>query len=282
MAMNLLRLQIQNTIDVLKDKLPWRLLLIAGVSMLLVAWWMYTPNGLLGKADAIGFAVCHRIDSRSFHLGDRQIPVCARCTGQYLGAMLGLIYLSILHPRRSGRPSWTVVGILIAFVIAYAVDGFNSYIHLMPGLSRFYLYEPNNTFRLVTGTGLGLVISVMLFPAFNDTLLKKRDPLPVIDGFGEFIVLIVLALGVDLLVLTNNPIILYPMALVSAGGVLVLLTLVYSMVIVMLFKLENKYENVSKMITPLIAGFMIAFIQIFILDYLRFMITGSWNGFKFG
>jgi len=122
----------------------------------------------------------------------------------------------------------------------------------------------------------------MLFPAFNDTLLKKRDPLPVIDGFGEFIVLIVLALGVDLLVLTNNPIILYPMALVSAGGVLVLLTLVYSMVIVMLFKLENKYENVSKMITPLIAGFMIAFIQIFILDYLRFVITGSWNGFKFG
>jgi uncharacterized membrane protein len=268
--------------DGLKGRLPWRPLLIAGVLLLLAAWWMYTPDGLLGKADAIGFAVCHRIDSRSFHLGDRPIPVCARCTGQYLGAMLGLIYLSILHPRRSGRPSWAVIGVLLAFVIAYVLDGLNSYIHLIPGLSRFYLYEPNNTYRLVTGTGLGLGISVMLFPAFNETILKKRDTLPVIGSFREFIALLVLALGVDLLVLTNNPIILYPMALASAGGVLVLLTLVYSMVIVMLFKLENKYENVSKMVSLLIAGFMVALIQIFFLDYLRFMITGSWSGFKFG
>jgi hypothetical protein len=55
------------------------LLIIAFIAVLLAGLWA-TPPGLLGKADAIGYAVCHRIDLRSFHLGDRQLPLCARCT----------------------------------------------------------------------------------------------------------------------------------------------------------------------------------------------------------
>jgi uncharacterized membrane protein len=274
------RLQIDK--GYLKERLPWRQLLIAGTVLLLVAWWVYTPDGLLGKADAVGFAVCHRIDSRSFHVGNRQIPLCARCTGQYLGAMLGLAYLSILRPRRSGRPSWTIIGILSVFVVAYAVDGLNSYLHLLPNLSRFYIYEPSNLLRLITGTGLGLGISVMLYPAFNETVWVKRDTRPVIEGFRDFGALLVLGAIVDLLVLTGNPLILYPLALVSAGGVLVLLTIVYTMVVVMLFKVENRYENAVKMVYPIIAGFMIALIQISILDFVRYMVAGSWNGFHFG
>ena len=80
-------------VDNLATRLPWRKILVITALVLLVTWFWYTPAGLLGKADAVGYAVCHRIDVRSFHLGDRQIPVCARCTGQYLGAMLSLGYL---------------------------------------------------------------------------------------------------------------------------------------------------------------------------------------------
>ena len=274
------RLQIDK--GYLKEHLPWRQLLIAGVVLLLIAWWVFTPDGLLGKADAVGFAVCHRIDIRSFHLGNRQIPLCARCTGQYLGAMLGLAYLSILRPRRSGRPSWVIIGILIFCVVAYAVDGLNSYLHLLPRLSRFYLYEPSNLLRLITGTSLGLGLSVMLYPAFNETVWVKRDTGPVIEGFRDFGALLVLGAIVDLLVFSGNPLILYPLALVSAGGVLVLLTIVYTMVVVMLFKVENRYENTVKMGFPIIAGFLIALIQISILDFVGYVITGSWNGFHFG
>jgi uncharacterized membrane protein len=257
-------------------------MLIVVAIALLSAWWMYTPDGLLGKADAVGFAVCHRIDTRSFHLGDRQIPVCARCTGQYLGAILGLIYLSIFRPRRSGRPGWVIIGILVGFVIAYGVDGLNSYLHLLPGLSRFYLYDPSNPLRLITGTGLGLAISVMLYPAFNETVWVKRDSRPVIVGFHDFGLLLVMGGLVDVLVLTENSLVLYPSALVSAGGVLVLLTMVYTMVTVMVFKVENHFENVKDLVYPLIAGFLITVIQISVLDLVRYIVTGSWNGFHFG
>ncbi len=86
-----------NSLTMAKIETITRMLAIPGrkwwliiVVFLLVAWLLNTPNGLLGKADALGYAVCHRIDARSFHIHDRQTPLCSRCTGMYLGAMLGL------------------------------------------------------------------------------------------------------------------------------------------------------------------------------------------------
>jgi uncharacterized membrane protein len=272
----------QATFEKLEQRSPWRQLLIAALVMLLVVWFQNTPGGLLGKADAVGYAVCHRIDARSFHLGDRQIPVCARCTGQYLGAVLGLAFLSINRPRRTGRPGWIIIGILIIFAAVYILDGINSYLHLLPGLSRFYLYEPSNPLRLITGTGLGLGLSIMLYPAFNETIWKRRDPRPVLIGFRDFSSLLVLGAIVDFLVLLENPLILFPLGLVSAGGILVLLTMVYTMVVVMVFKTENAYVKASQLVYPLIAGFIVALTQVSILDFLRFLLTGSWDGFHFG
>ena len=75
---------------------------LLAVGLLLVGWLFNTPGGLLGKADAVGYAVCHRIDLRSFYIGDRQLPLCARCTGMYLGAMLGLVYQVFFGRRRAG------------------------------------------------------------------------------------------------------------------------------------------------------------------------------------
>jgi uncharacterized membrane protein len=39
-------------------------------------------------AYAIGSVICHQIAARSFHLWRLPLPVCARCTGIYLGAAI--------------------------------------------------------------------------------------------------------------------------------------------------------------------------------------------------
>jgi len=39
----------------------------------------------------IGAVACHQLPARSFHLGAAQMPVCARCTGIYLGAALAAV-----------------------------------------------------------------------------------------------------------------------------------------------------------------------------------------------
>ena len=51
-----------------------------------------TPGSLLILGVyAIGSLVCHQLPQRSYHLWAAQMPVCARCAGIYLGAMIGTL-----------------------------------------------------------------------------------------------------------------------------------------------------------------------------------------------
>ena len=265
--------------ELILRRFPWRVVLVFILVVIIVIWMYIAPEGIFGKADAIGYAVCHRIAHRSFHIGDIQFSVCARCTGQYLGAVLGILFLSNFRRYRTGRPPMFVIGILLVWGLAYVVDGFNSFLHLIPSTERFWLYEPSNAFRLITGIGVGLGISVMLFPAFNQTVWKQYDRRPVLEGMWDFGLLLIFALLLILLVLTENPVILYPLSFISVGGVLMLLTMVYSMVWVMLFRAEGRFENLQLFIYPLLAGFMVALIQILIIDFFRYSLTGTWGEF---
>jgi uncharacterized membrane protein len=255
-------------------------LVYGSVALLLLGWLLNTPAGLLGKADAIGYAVCHRIDVRSFHLGNRPLPLCARCSGMYLGAVLGLIYQSIFSRRRTGTPPLRVIIPLGIMALAFVVDGTNSFLHLIPGAPG--IYEPNNTLRLFTGTGMGLVMAAMLFPAFNQTVWKKWDPKPAFTNLRWLGGLVILALALDGLVLTGNSYVLYPLALISALGVLILLTMVYSMVLLLLLRFENRFQYVYQLSLPLVGGFGVGLMQIILLDAVRFAFTHTWDGFHLG
>jgi uncharacterized membrane protein len=259
--------------------LPLKGVVLIAVGILLLGWLLNTPLGLLGKADSIGYAVCHRIDARSFHLGERQLPLCVRCTGMYLGAMLGLAYQAVYSQKRAGMPPWQVWVVFGLFIIAFALDGLNSYLDLFPGAPS--LYEPQNWLRLLTGTGMGLVIAGAIFPAFNQTVWGNWDKSPAISGLLPLGLLLIPALALDWMVMIENPLLLYPLALVSAAGVLVLLTIVYSMMWLMILRLENHFQKFSELWLPLLGGFGMALLQIVVLDLARFALTGTWEGFHF-
>ena len=262
--------------------LKW--LVVSAAILVLIGWLIITPPGLFGKADAIGYAVCHRIDARSFHLGERQLPLCVRCSGMYLGATLGLIFQSVIGRRRGGAPHWKVILPLGLLAIAFGVDGANSYLYLIketyPGaISLPNLYMPNHILRLLTGSGMGLGIAVALFPAFNQTVWADCQDLPALTGLKSLGILLALTLVLDLAMLTENPILLFPLALISAAGVLVLLTMIYSMVWAMIMRLENRFTSLAQMWLTLTAGFTLALLQIALIDLLRFWLTGTWGGF---
>jgi uncharacterized membrane protein len=255
----------------------WQVFVILAFGLTITAWLLNTPSGLLGKADAIGYAVCHRIDLRSFHMGDRQVPLCARCSGMYLGAMMGLIYQGLVGRRRTGIPNWKIILPVSIFVLAFIIDGLNSFLSFFPGAPG--LYEPNNTFRLLTGTGMGLAIAVVLYPAFNATVWRMIDPRPALSNLSSFIILVMLALGLNLLILLNNPLILYSLSVISAAGVVVLLTMVYTMILLMVFKAENRYNQFSQTVYAFLGGLTVAIVQIGLLDFVRYLFTGTWEGF---
>jgi uncharacterized membrane protein len=261
-----------------RRKAAWTVVAILAGS-LLVLWLAWTPAGILGKADAIGYAVCHRIDLRSFHLGDRQLPLCARCSGMYLGAMLGLAY-QIPKGRRGGLPPRRILIVFGLIALIFVFDGLNSFLSLFPGFPTFY--ASTNTLRLITGTGMGLVIAAMLMPAFNETVWRIWDPRPAIGNFRSLAFLLVSGILLDLFVLTETPIVLYPLAIISAAGVLILLTMIYSMMWLMVLKSENQFLRLKEISFPLLLGFTIALIQVALLDLGRYLLTGTWQGFHFG
>jgi len=256
-----------------------KVLIILLVLTVLFVWLLNTPSGLLGKADAIGYAVCHRIDARSFHLGERPIPLCARCSGMFLGALLGLVYSASIGWKRTGNPPKRVLLIMGGFVIAFIVDGLNSYLHLPFFTGVPTLYEPNNTLRLITGTGMGLMIAVLLYPSFNQTVWVDGKPEPAIKNLKLLGILILLALLLDILILTENPIALYPLSILSAISVVLLLTMVYSMIWIIVFRSEKRSRHLGQILFPIIAGFGMAMLQIGLMDLVRYALTGSWEGF---
>lgn len=265
---------------ILRWRFPWNGIVLLAVIVLLVGWLLNTPAGLLGKADAVGYAVCHRIDLRSFHLGERQLPLCARCSGMYLGAMLGLLYQAKLGSRKAGTPPRRVIALGAVLGLAFALDGINSFASFFP--RGALLYEPQNWLRLVTGTGMGVLISIALFPAFNQTVWKNWQPQPAIPDLKTTLGLLALSVVVILMVLSENPLLLYPLALISAAGVLVLLSMVYCMLWLMVTRRENRYTNIPELLLPLVGGFGLALLQIVLLDAGRFLLTGTWDGFHLG
>jgi uncharacterized membrane protein len=246
--------------------------------LLLVAWLVETPAGLLGKADAIGYSVCHRIDTHSFFMADRQLPLCARCSGMYLGALLGMGF-SFFKGRRVSFPPLRIQIVLGLFLLGFAVDGVNSYLNLFRDVPA--LYASQNWLRLLTGTLLGIGAGVFLAAAFQQTVWSESDDRPALGNFRQLGVLILIGAAVNLALLSDNPLLQYPLALISALTVPLVLTLAYSVLWVLIFKRDNQFVSWRGMWLPLTGGFTTALVQVFAIDMVRLALTGTWQGFKF-
>lgn len=267
------------------DILRW-IVPIAAI-LALAAWFYIAPEGALGKLDAVGYAVCHRIDERSFHIGDRQLPLCARCTGEFNAAAIGLIFQAIASGRRNKFPGRSIGAVLFIFFLAFGIDGSNSYLYLLKQTSKGALdnipnlYIPNNVLRLFTGSGMGIALAAILYPAMNQTLWRETDERRALDWkwFGLLLAIVVV---VDLLVLTDNPIFLYPVAYLSTLGVLALLTIVFSMMWIMLMRLDNTFDHARQLWLSAASGLTLGLLLVISIDLLRFRLTGTWGGFPLG
>jgi uncharacterized membrane protein len=243
-----------------------------------------SPAGVFGKLDAVGYAVCHRIASRSFHVHDHQLPLCARCTGEFMAAALTLIYQIAFRGRRSRLPSRPIVAVLIVFAAAFIIDGSNSYLYLLKQTSEAAfagipnLYLPNNTLRLLTGSGMGIALAAVLFPIINQTLWLEPDPGPALE-WRQFLAINALVLVADLLILTGLPAMLYSAAILSVLGVLSLFVMVFGILWIIILHQDNTFNRISELWLPSLAGLTMCFLLITGIDLARFTLTGTWGGF---
>ena len=255
--------------------LAWLIVLLAATALL--AFLIVAPDGLLTKMDMVGYAVCHRIESHSFVVAGRQLPLCARCSGTFVGALTGFLGQAVvLRRRRTGEfPPAPIIAILASFMLLWAADGLNSYLALVNGP---HLYEPQNWLRLSTGALNGLTMSALVYPVLNYTLWRRSASEPTIRNLRDLGVLLLLEAGMVGLVLTRWSFLLYPLALLSASGVLALLTSVNSMLVLIIVRRENVVDTWREALIPLLAGFTVSLIQVGVIDVVRYALTGTLSG----
>lgn len=89
-------------------------------------------------------AICHQIDYRTFHMFGGKLPVCIRCQGLYLGALISTFLYPFLKLwfKKSENPSiWLLLlpSFIIVVDVLLELSGFYGYIGIIKFISGFSL-----------------------------------------------------------------------------------------------------------------------------------------------
>jgi uncharacterized membrane protein len=107
----------------------------------------------------LGSVVCHQIPERSFYFSGAQFPVCARCTGLYVGGVAGLGCWLVYRHRALAR------GTARALLLAAAVPTLLTLITADLGW-----WDPTNLVRAALAAPLGLAGAVVVAAGLSRNL----------------------------------------------------------------------------------------------------------------
>lgn len=264
------------------NRLTW--IAVLALMIALVLWLSFTPAGILGKADAVGYAVCHRITVRSFaYQNGRQLPMCARCSGTFLGVLIGLLGPGLLLRRRHMAlfPPLPLLAVMIGFSALWAFDGANSFSHLLPDGLTPRLYLPNNFLRLFTGMFHGITMGSLLLPIANSALWADAHAERPINSLWHYLLLIALGVVIMAMVLSGWDVFLYPLGLLSAVGAISVLSTVNTVIMASVLGQENRFLTLRDTLPVILFGVAMTISLIGVIDAFRFAAFGSWDGFTF-
>lgn len=243
---------------------------------IIIAAIMLPPSALLGKADVVGYGICHQLPERSFFLNGRQLPLCARCTGTFLGTIVGMLTMLLLGRRRASRlPSISVLAILVFFVGFWAFDGLNSYLTFFPSAPN--LYEPRNWLRLTTGMLNGLALVTIVYPIFSYTLWRDTTRERVIKNVWEILAIMPVVAVLIWIIQAQINFLLYPLAIISSLGVLMMLTILNAMIAIVVLGLEGQAKRWSQALLPLTIGAALAILEVTGMVLLRAYLTAKYG-----
>jgi uncharacterized membrane protein len=251
---------------------PWQRLPKALLSAVLLAviglFIIAVPHDLLDKFNLIGFGLCHRLTERSFIIDGHQLPLCARCTGMYLGMLIGVAFLAKRGRLRAARlPFKPIILTLIGFIGLMGIDGLNSTISVIPNAPQ--LWHTTNFLRITTGTLYGLAISLLFPPYLNLAIWDQPGGDRTLKSWRELVPILIVAAIAIALVLAQPDWLLYPIALISIGGALLLMSILNSILVISALKLDNAIGRWRQLAWPLLFGSALSLIEITLLDLLR-------------
>jgi len=110
-----------------RARLIYAVLLVGALGWLSLLWgapWLAARHHYTSALLIYGSfsAICHQLPERSFHLLDFPLAVCARCTGIYVGALIGLLlYPSLRRLEDETMPArWWLVAAAVPVLVDFA------------------------------------------------------------------------------------------------------------------------------------------------------------------
>lgn len=217
--------------------------------------------------------ICHQLPDRCLYYQGQALPICARCTGTFLGVLVALLALwAMCQGRRNQLPSWRLSAFLAVLVGLWGLDGANSLVQLAFGVPL--LYEPRNSLRLATGMGFGLTIGIVLYPIYHFAMWRKVIERPVLER--EWHIMVPLLTGavwvVALLAWETAPFALW--ATVVSLAVFAVLAMVNGTLTALLLHKEGFADSWPEIVPYLLAGLLAALVEMGILGALRRLVMG--------
>lgn len=155
----------------IETPLPYVIMLLICVLwliMILAAPLLYkTPGQYSYFADLYYYLfhyTCHQNPVRCYWLFDYQLPVCVRCLGIYLGAVIGLVIYPLIKNIKSTKipPKW----LLLVCFVPIGIDGICSALHV---------YASPHWIRLLTGLICGILSMYFIIPGINDAVRLVKE-----------------------------------------------------------------------------------------------------------
>jgi uncharacterized membrane protein len=115
---------------------------------------------------AVGHLICHQLPVRSFHLWGAALPVCARCTGIYVGAaVMAAIVISARPPRTTpsaAETRWLLGAGLFPTLLTLAYEWTTGVM-------------PANWIRALAGAPLGAAVMWLVATADMEIRKARRE-----------------------------------------------------------------------------------------------------------
>jgi len=213
-----------------------RLLFVGSVAAIAIAIFVIAPGDVASKTHLALHGLCAQRPSHSLQIGTSTLPMDARMTGIYVGAMATVIWLIAARRLRSARvPSLPVLTVLAVFVLALTVDGFNG---LLVDLRFRAPYEPSNLLRLATGVLAGTSLGVALGHLFANSIWARGDRgRAVVARPVELVLPIGASVAIAALALLDLPLLYAPFAV---GLLIAALSVFWVLAIIVLALVTNR------------------------------------------
>ena len=254
-----------------RDRRP--LWLVAGTALVLLALAIFWPGSLQQKLLWLNSGVCPQRPAHSYFFDGLQMPLEARMVGIFAGFLLTFLGLWLVGRGRALQwPSRHLNIVLAACILLMVFDGLNS---TFWDLGWPTLYQPQNWLRVLTGSISGVGMAGLLLPVVNMTVWRRGYLTPTFRSVPEIGYALLAALLYALGVMSGWGPLFWPLSLLAAGGVIVMLVMLNLIIFTIVLRRENRVSSFYGFLTPATLIFLVSLGEMALFAAVRTALGGG-------